>query len=199
MREEGGLACVFLGPSLYLPDLSVAIPVVDRASRIYAKPQQNKKMGIPLSLHNIQIASCPTSSARRATPLEPLLHSRADGTQVRIHLAGRRTEDQGDDGVARNLDVLHRAEDVDVAVSTSVRDLSARPPPVASSLQQHARIGQDDTRATRILNRKLGLAVLPCDAADRAREMVPVQRLDVLDLERVEVEVLQTEDREGVL
>ena len=34
---------------------------------------------------------------------------------------------------------------------------------------------------------------------NRARQMIPLQRLDVLDLERVEVEVVHAEERDRVL
>ena len=48
----------------------------------------------------------------------PLLHARADGPQVGVHLARWRAEDERDDGVARNLDVLECAQDVYLAVDT---------------------------------------------------------------------------------
>jgi len=63
----------------------------------------------------------------------------------------------------------------------------------------HSRISEDDPRPARILDRKLGLAVLPCDTPDRSGQVIPVQRLDVLDLERIEVQIFQTEDGDGVL
>jgi hypothetical protein len=79
-------------------------------------------------------------------------------THIPVHLARRAAEDEGADGVAGHLDGGEGAEDVD------------------------ARVGEDDAGARGVLDRVARLAVLAGDAADGTREVVAVQRLDVLDL-----------------
>ena len=58
---------------------------------------------------------------------------------------------------------------------------------------RNARISEDDTRTTGVLDCELGLAVLACDAPDSAREVVPMKGFDVFDFEGVEVEVVHSE------
>lgn len=72
-------------------------------------------------------------------------------------------------------------------------------PKPGTTNNQDVRISQHYTCPTRILNRKLCLSILPRDSTDSSGQVVPVQRLDVLDLEGIEVEVFETEDGECVL
>lgn len=74
-----------------------------------------------------------------------------------------------------HLDVRKAAEDVDVLV------------------------GDDDTRPRGVLNGKARLAVLASDTPNGAAQVVPVQQLDVRDHEGVDEEVLEPEQRHGVL
>lgn len=64
---------------------------------------------------------------------------------------------------------------------------------------RNSRISKDDACAACVLDGELGLAVLACDAPDCAREVVPVESFDVFDFEGVEVEVVHTEEGDGVL
>jgi hypothetical protein len=63
----------------------------------------------------------------------------------------------------------------------------------------HLTIRQHHPRARRILNRELGLPVLSRDPADRPPQMLALQRLDVLDLERLDVEVVEPEQGDGIV
>ena len=68
-----------------------------------------------------------THRRRRGDPValeSPLAHARADCAQTGVHLAGRRAEDERDDGVPCDFDVLEGAEDVDFAAG----DLAVRMP-----------------------------------------------------------------------
>lgn len=76
------------------------------------------------------------------TPLESLLHPAGDLSQIAIHLAWRATQDKADNSLLGDVDVLKAAQDMDLA------------------------IGQHHARLTRVLNRKLGLSVFPCDTAN---------------------------------
>lgn len=91
--------------------------------------------------------------------LKSLLHPCRDRPEAVVHLAGWLSENQTDDGLARDAGVFEAAKDVDLGV------------------------GEYDACARGILDGVLGLAVLACDAADGAGEMVALQGLDVLDLE----------------
>jgi hypothetical protein len=130
------------------------------------------------------------------------LHEKAKAGRLEV-LTWRRTQDQRDDGVPGDLDVLYRSKDMhmpDPAESTSNKlYTSALAFRFSDTRMVDPRIGQDDPRPARVLDRKLGLAVLPSDTTDRSGQVVPVQCLYVLDLERVEVEVLETKDGDGVL
>ncbi len=65
--------------------------------------------------------------------------------------------------------------------------------------EEGVRVGEDDPRAARVLNRCPSLAGASCETADGARKMVTVQVLHLFDLECVDVNVLETEEDEGVL
>lgn len=60
-------------------------------------------------------------------------------------------------------------------------------------------ISKHDPRPTGILNRKLGLSVLTGDTADGAAEMFAGERLDVLDLEGLDVELGDPDQGHGVV
>ena len=95
--------------------------------------------------------------ARRG--LEALALTGRDIAKVAVHLARRRAEDQGAEGVAGNLDRREGAENVDF------------------------RVGQNDACPRRVLDREARPTVLAGDAPDRAAEVVARQRLHVLDLQ----------------
>jgi hypothetical protein len=86
----------------------------------------------------------------------------------------------------------------------------------ASLLKDDARIGEDDTRPTRVLDREASPSVLAGDTTDGATEVITVQRLNVLDLrdaqdlctsvamsvvhlERLDIELVHPQEGERVL
>src|SRR6187549_1501130 len=98
---------------------------------------------------------------------KPLLHPPSHGPQIPIHLARRLAQNERDDGLLGQVDRLEPAEDVYLGV------------------------GKHNPRATRILYRELGFAILAGDAADGAGERVTLQDLlDVLDFKGLDVEVV---------
>lgn len=113
----------------------------------------------------------PPSTPRR---LEPLLLPSSNAGEAAIDLSRRASKNEVADRVPRNLDAAECAQDMDLLVR------------------------EDDSRLADVLNREPRLAVLACDAADGAAEMVPRERLDVLDLERFDVQLLHAKDRDGV-
>ena len=60
-------------------------------------------------------------------------------------------------------------------------------------------VRQHDPRLARVLNRKLGLSVVARDPADRAREVLAVQRLHVTNFKGLDVEVVEPEEGDGVV
>jgi hypothetical protein len=147
-----------------------------------------------------------------ATGLESLLQPRADAPQMRIYFAystrsvfiamhsyivrtWRRSQNQRDNSVSCDLDVLHRTENMNMPETTPKR-ISTR---TADSRNRNVRISQDYTCSTGIFDRKLCLSVLPRDSTDSSRQMITVERLDVLDLKGIQVKVFETEDGECVL
>ena len=56
-----------------------------------------------------------------------------------------------------------------------------------------------DPRPRRILNGELRLAFLTADTTDTARQVIAMQCLDILDLEGLEVEVIQTQHGHAIL
>lgn len=83
-------------------------------------------------------------SHHRPIFLKSLLHPCRDRPEAIVHLAGRLSENQTDDRLARDAGVFEAAKDVDLGV------------------------GEYDARARGILDGVLGLAVFACDAADGA-------------------------------
>lgn len=47
----------------------------------------------------------------------------------------------------------------------------------------YSSVGQDDSRLGRVLDRELGPAVLPGETPDGTRQVLPPQRLHILDLQ----------------
>lgn len=88
-----------------------------------------------------------------------LAHTATHRPETSVHLSRRRAEDEGDDCVARNLDVLEGAHDVDFGV------------------------GKYDARAARVLDGEFGFAILAGDATYGAGKMVSMKGFDIFDLE----------------
>lgn len=106
---------------------------------------------------------------------EPLLHSRRDGSQIAVHFTRALAENQRDNALPRAVYVSKSAQDVDFA------------------------IGEDDSRLGSILDGELSSPILACDASYSAAQMIAAQILDVLDFERLDVEVVQFQHRDGIL
>jgi hypothetical protein len=107
--------------------------------------------------------------------LEALLHPPRNRAQVSIDLARVLAQNQRHDALARNVDVLEAAEDVDLLV------------------------GQDDAGAARVLDGELCLPVLAGNAADGAAHVLALQGLDVLDLKGLDVQVVEAQQGDGVV
>ena len=61
------------------------------------------------------------------------------------------------------------------------------------------RLGDDDSCAGCVLDSELCLALLSTNTADASAQVVSVKGLDVFDLERLKVQVVQSEDSDSVL
>jgi hypothetical protein len=116
-----------------------------------------------------------STSESEAKRLETFLEAVADGSEFGIHFARRRAENKLADARSRNLDVLVRAQDM------------------------YFRVCDDDARFGRVFNDVFGLAVFADDSADCAGQVVARQGLDVLDFERFDVQVVQSQQHERVL
>lgn len=123
-------------------------------------------------------ASSGSDNLQAVVDLHPIFSTSPDqskkGSGEVSHLARRRTEDQSADGISGHLDALKRAEDRDLAVS------------------------QHNSRASSILNREPCLAGMSSNATNGAGEMVAVQRLDIFDFERLDVERVHAQQSDGV-
>ena len=106
---------------------------------------------------------------------KPFLHPPRHRPQIPIDFTRRRPQYQADNRLPRDMNVLESAQDMYLAV------------------RQH------DPRPARILNREAGLAVVARDPADRAREVLAVQRLHVADLKGLDVEIVEPEEGDGVV
>ena len=62
-----------------------------------------------------------------------------------------------------------------------------------ASQDMYSGVGQHDTRPGAVLYRELGLAALAGKAADAARQVLAPQRLDVLDLKALDVQILHAQ------
>lgn len=60
-------------------------------------------------------------------------------------------------------------------------------------------ISQHNPRLCRILDRKLCLSILPGDPPNRSRKMLSIERLDILDLERLNEQVIEPQQRDGII
>ena len=67
------------------------------------------------------------------------------------------------------------------------------------SQNMYLTIRQHDPHPSRILNRKLRLPILPCNAPNSSAKMVTVKRLDVLNLERLDVQVIEPQQRNRIV
>lgn len=92
-----------------------------------------------------------------------------------INLSGRASHDQTDNGILGHPNIPVGSEDVDLAVS------------------------QDDTGTAGVFDGVAGLSVLTGETADGTGHVLPVQSLDILDLERVHEHVLETEQNHSIL
>ncbi len=110
-----------------------------------------------------------------ARQLEALCGPGRDGPERAVDLGGRTAQDEVAERALGDLDVLVGAEDVDLGVC------------------------QHDAGARHVLDGILGAAALAGHAAHRARQVVALQRLHVLDLERVHEQVVQPQQRQRVL
>lgn len=113
-----------------------------------------------------------------------LLHPRTDRTKAGVNLAWGRAENERDDSVTGDLDILERAHDMDFTRAKSQahesREIRGR----------HSRICQNDTCPACVFDGELGLSVLTGNTTDRSRQVVTMQGFDVLDFERVEIQVV---------
>ena len=114
------------------------------------------------------------SDERPRPPSKSLTEPRRNRPQVRVHFRRRAAEDERAHRVLGRACVRVRAEDV------------------------HVLLGEHNTRARRVLDRKLDLAVLAGDTPDGAREVVTLEDLHGRHLERVDEEVLDAGERDGV-
>lgn len=106
---------------------------------------------------------------------KPLLHPPRHPPQIPINLPGRLPQNQTDHGLPRDPDIPIPAQNMHLAIR-----------------QHHPRPG-------RILNRKLGLPILPRDAANRPPQMLALKRLDVFDLEAFDIELIQPQEGDGIV
>lgn len=109
--------------------------------------------------------------SQRSTPLR---QSGGDGSELGVDLPRRGAQDQTAEGVPGNLDVDEGAENVDLLV------------------------GDDDPGAGAVLDGELGLSPFAGEPADGPLLVLAAQRLHVLDLEGLDVEVVQAEEGDRV-
>ena len=63
----------------------------------------------------------------------------------------------------------------------------------------HLRICENDPRATGVFNSELCFAVLSCNTTNSTGKVVAVQCLDILDFERIKVQIVHADKGNGVL
>ena len=63
----------------------------------------------------------------------------------------------------------------------------------------HSRIGHHNPTPCRVLNCEPRLTVLPSHSPNCTAEMVPAQEFDVGDLERLDIEVIESEEGDRIL
>jgi len=101
----------------------------------------------------------------RYLPLEPLLHSSCNRTQVAVHLARVLSQNQADNGLAGDVNILEAAKNVNLLVC------------------------QHDSCPTGVFNGELCLSVLPCYSPNCSAEVLALERFHVLDLECLYVQI----------
>jgi hypothetical protein len=69
----------------------------------------HESYGIPPNLNAVEM-----QTIAFIMPLEPLLHTSSNGSQIAVHLAGVLAQDQADNGFSRHMDVLETSQDVDL-------------------------------------------------------------------------------------
>lgn len=123
----------------------------------------------------INPASIATLFVKESKTLHALLHSASNSAKVAVNLAGRATKNERHDCLASDVNVLEASKNV------------------------HLLVGEHDSRPAGVLDRKLCLSILSCYAADCSAHVLAVEGLDVLDLEGLDVEVVETEERDSVV
>lgn len=61
------------------------------------------------------------------------------------------------------------------------------------------RLGQHDSCLAGVLDSELCLSVLSCNTTNGTGQVVAVQGLDILDLEGIQVQIIQTKQSGGIL
>jgi hypothetical protein len=69
----------------------------------------HESYGIPPNLNAVEM-----QTIAFVMPLEPLLHTSSDSSEVAVHLAGVLAQDQADNGLPCHMDVLETSQDVDL-------------------------------------------------------------------------------------
>lgn len=107
--------------------------------------------------------------------LVSLVHSLGNVSHVVVNLAGRCTEDQITDGISCHSDVGIGAKHV------------------------NASVGYNDAGSGGILNGKTSLTILTSDTTNGTGQVIATQELDVGNLERFNVQIVQSKEGHGVL
>lgn len=63
----------------------------------------------------------------------------------------------------------------------------------------NVRVCENYPRSTCILNCEFCLAFMPGDATDGTGKVIAVQRFDVLDLERIQIQIIHPKQRKSIL
>lgn len=109
------------------------------------------------------------------TTLKSLLLPGRHRPKVAIHLSWRASQNQAHHRLARHADIMEAAEDVNLLVC-----------------QHHSSL-------CRILDGKLCLSVFTGDTADRASKMLSLQRLHVLDLKALDIQIVEPQQRDRIV
>ena len=110
----------------------------------------------------------------RAINLEALLHPLRYPLEISIHLSRLLATDEVHNRLPSHVNVLEGPENVDLGIS------------------------QHNPRPARVLDGVFCLAVLSSNTADRTAQVISLQGLYVLDLERLDVELVDPEKSDGV-
>lgn len=101
--------------------------------------------------------------------------SAAERLQATVDLVDGRANDEIANGITSQFDVGERAHDVDAAV------------------------GDDDAGARDVLDGEFGTTVSTADTTDGTRKRIALEKLDIFDGERVEIEIVETKQRHGIV